>query len=300
MGGGATILGAAVRLAVDGLRGQRLRLRPGIRGVPTDRRAGAACQSRRGVRAVRRGSRRGCVDRGAARAVDGVSPQTSRDDRDGPVPVRHHDDHPARLRVRLARFRPTAGRIHRGRRRKDRVQRGQRCFSQGPRPARSPARRERPVRVHELEFHRRRAADRWCRDRSVRAGHDRRGRRRQLPALGAGYQRDPRPRRTTAAAREPGRRGRATRRLAAHSGPSRAPAALPQQHARRRTDHGHRAAAGRAPARPARFPTLAVRPRLRRALRRWTDRVPAGPSGRGPLTVRIGCSGSSARCARSR
>ena len=64
-----------------------------------------------------------------------------------------------------------------------------------------PARRERAVRVHDLDRHRARAAARRGRDRAVRPGDDRGGQRGQLPAVGGG---DPRDRRAASRApREP-------------------------------------------------------------------------------------------------
>ena len=120
-------------------------------------------------------------------------------------------------------------------------------------PAGGPARRQRPVRVDDLERDRGRAAAGRRRDRPVRPGDDDGGRRGQLPALGAGHPRDrrraePLPARTggpPAAGRRP------ARRLAPHPRPPGAAPAVPQRAARQRPDHGHRAAAGRAPARPS-------------------------------------------------
>ena len=126
------------------------------------------------------------------------------------------------------------------------------------------------------------------------------GRRAQLPVLRAGDHRHPRPGRTAAAnRREPGPGQRTARRLAAHPDPARPAGALPQQLARRRTDNGHRAAAGRAAAPPARVPALAVRPRLRRPLRRRAHRLTPRPPGRGTVRRAHRSSASSARCARS-
>ena len=60
---------------------------------------------------------------------------------------------------------------------------------------------ERPVRVHELELDRGRAAPGRGGDRPVRAGHHRGGRCAQLPVLRAGDHRDPRPGGTPAESR---------------------------------------------------------------------------------------------------
>lgn len=261
------------------VRGQRVRVRPGVRGAAADRRAGAGGPSRRGVHAVRGGAHGGRADRGAAGAVGGVPAQAPRHDRDGPDPVRGHGGDPGGLRLRAARLRTAARDLGRGRRRQDRVRRGERGVPEGPRTAGRPARGERAVRVHELELHRGRAAAGRGGDQPVRPGGHRGGRRAELPALRAGHRRDPRPGGTAAAAgrQEPGAGGRTARRLAAHHARSRSAGAVPQQHARVRSDHGHRAPAGGAPPAPAPLPALAVRTRLRRALSRRTHRLPAGP-----------------------
>ena len=131
-----------------------------------------------------------------------------------------------------------------------------------------PARRERAVRVHDLDRHRARTAARRGRDRAVRPGDDRGGRRGQLPALGRGASA-----RSAAASRArcaPERTGRGCgagdlldgwRHILTH--PALRPLFL-NTVAGQRPDHGHRAAARRAHARRPRVRALAVRPRVRR------------------------------------
>ena len=77
---------------------------------------------------------------------------------------------PGRVRARLAQLRPAAGGLGHRRRGQDRVQRGQRRLPEGARAAGGPARGERPVRVHDVDRHRGRAAARRGRDRAVRPG----------------------------------------------------------------------------------------------------------------------------------
>ncbi len=186
--GGATIFGAAVRMAVDGLRGQRLRLRAGVRGFPPDCRAGVACRRRAGVRAVGDRSGSGCVDGDATRSMGGVSAQATSHDRDGHGPFRGHDERACGLCLRSTEFRPATSRVGFGRCGQDRVQCRQRRLSQDSRPAGGPARGQRAVRVHDLGLHRYRTSAGRRGDRAVRAGDDRGGRRAQLSVLRAGDQ----------------------------------------------------------------------------------------------------------------
>ena len=66
-----------------------------------------------------------------------------------------------------------------------------------------------------------------------------------------------------------------------------------------RPDHGDRAAAGRADARPARVRALAVRPRVRRALRRRPDRLAARAAGSSRGSGGTGSCSPPGRCARA-
>ena len=93
--------------------------------------------------------------------------------------------------------------------------------------------------------------------------------------------------------RRPGPGRRAARRLAAHPDPPRPAGALPQPAARRRTDHGHRAAAGRAPARRARAsrPGSTASPSPRPASAGSSAR--GWPAGSWPATASTGSSAPS-------
>ena len=86
------------------------------------------------------------------------------------------------------------------------------------------------------------------------------------------------------------------RHILAHPGLRRA---LPQQHARRRTDHGHRAAAGRAPARASSGsrPGSTASPSPPPASA--GSSAPGWPAGSWPATASTGSSGPSAPCAPS-
>ena len=92
-----------------------------------------------------------------------------------------------------------------------------------------------------------------------------------IRAIGGSEARPVRERTPTAASRRP------ARGMALHPGPPRAAPAVLQHGPRERPDPGDRAAARRAHARPARVRALAVRPRVRAALRRRPDRLAAGP-----------------------
>ena len=247
-GGQAAVAGAAVRVALGGVRGQRVRLWVRVRCVSADRDPRAARRAGRGVGAGRGGAGGGGGGGGAARPVGGVPPQAAGDGGDGPDPVRGDGERPGRVRARLAQLRPAARGVGHRRRGQDRLQRGQRRLPEGARAAGGPARRERAVRVHDLDRHRARPAARRGRDRVVRAGDDRAGRRGQLPALGGRDRRDrraraaPRPERRAVRTRpaSPGRppgaaRQRPARRVALHPGP---PGAAP---AVRQHDAGQRA-----------------------------------------------------------
>jgi hypothetical protein len=159
---------------------------------------------------------------------------------------------------------PAPSRVGDRRRGRHRLQGGQRGLPESARAARGPARRERAVRVHDLDRHRARTAARRGRDRAVRSGDDHGGRCGQLPALG---RRNPRDRREGAAAcanqctTAPSRR--AARRVAVHTDPPGAAPAVLQHDPGQRPNHGDLAAARRPHARPPRVRTLAVRPRVR-------------------------------------
>ena len=170
-------------MAVGRVRGQRLRLGIRVRRVRADRDPGAARRARPGVGAGRGRAGRGRRGRGAARSVDRVPPQAAGDDRHGPGPVHGGDEHPRRVRARLAELRSAGRRLGHRRGGEDNVQRGQRRVPEVPRQARGPARRERAIRIHVVDLHRGRAAARRGRDRAVRARHDGVRRRGQLPAL---------------------------------------------------------------------------------------------------------------------
>ena len=164
------VAGPAVRLALGGVRGQRVRLGLRVRRVSPDRDPGAARRAGPGVGAERGRAGGGGRGRGAARPVGGVPPQAAGDDGHGPDPVRGADEHSRRVRARLAQLRPAAGGIGHRRRGQDRLQRGQRRLPEGARAAGAPAHGERPVRVHHLDRHRGRAAARRGRDRVLRPG----------------------------------------------------------------------------------------------------------------------------------
>src|SRR5262249_19229002 len=96
--GGGAIVGSAVRLAVGGVRGERLWLRSGFRGLAADRGAGARREPCPGVGVVRGGSGGGRADRAAARPVGRVPPQATGADHHGSDPVRGDGDDPDRVR----------------------------------------------------------------------------------------------------------------------------------------------------------------------------------------------------------
>ena len=96
----------------------------------------------------------------------------------------------------------------------------------------------------------------------------------------------------------PATRRRSARRLAAHPHQPGAAPAVRQHDAGQRPDPGDSAAGRRAHARRARLRALAVRPGVRRALRRRPGRLPAGPAARRPVARTRSCA-SPARCARA-
>jgi hypothetical protein len=95
---GEAVAGAAVRVALVGVRGQHARHVARVRRVLADRDPRPARRAGRGVGAGRGGVGRGVGGRGAARPVGRVPPQAAGDDGHGPDPVRRADEHPRRIR----------------------------------------------------------------------------------------------------------------------------------------------------------------------------------------------------------
>ena len=206
----------------------------------------AARRAGPGVGAVGCGAGGGGGGGGAAWPVGGVPPQAAGDGGDGPDPVRRADERPRRVRARQAQLRPAPGGVGHRRRGQDRLPGSQRRLPEGACAAGGPARRERAVRVHDLDRHHGRTAARRGRHRAVRPGDNRAGRCRQLPALGRRDlgRRDPGDRRAgVRAGREPAHRGRARRT----AGPARVLAARAGLHPARR---GRNRARHRRPAWP--------------------------------------------------
>jgi hypothetical protein len=300
------VAGAAIRVAVGSVRGQLVRDQPGVRGVPADRDRRAARRPGRGVGAGRGGPGRGGGGGGAARSVGGVPPQAAGDGVDGPGPVRGDAERRCYVRVRLAQLRPAPGGVGGIRRRGHHLPGGQRRLPEGARRAGGHAGGERADGVHHLDLHRARAAARRRRDRAARPGDDRARRRGQLPAV---RHRDTRHRRDRAGP-SPGQHGpgraradagrRPGRRMAAHPDAPGAAPAVPVHPDVQRPDHGDRAAARGAHARPSRVRALAVRAGVRDTVHRRPDRLAAvtpaggavrgapGPAGRRGAAVRLG------------
>jgi hypothetical protein len=268
-------------MALGGVRGQHLRHLAGVRRVRRDRDPGAARSPDRRLFAGHGGPRGGRGGGGAARALGGVPAQAVGHGGDGPGPMCGGAQRARGVRLRSVELRPAPARLRGRGGGRHRVQGGERGVSQGRRRARGPARRQRAVRVHDLDGDRVGAAARRGGDRALRAGGDGAGRRRQLPALGLRDPRDGRTRTTSgASARVGSARSRAARRVALHL---RAPGVAPvvrQQVAGQRLDHGDGTVDGRAHARPPRVHAVAVRAGVRGALRRWAGRRAAVASAR--------------------